>query len=73
MAIYASLCVTEQALNRGRCAKPNSSVFSIRVKREPKPDPVKRRPPAARCFYLAEHAVPLGYPRAKHRFPLDVV
>jgi hypothetical protein len=36
-------------------------VFTIRVKWPPKPDPVKRRPPTARRFYLAELAVPLGY------------
>src|SRR5271163_1516609 len=37
------------------------SVFTIRVKWPPKPDPVKRRPPTARRFYLAELAVPVGY------------
>ena len=37
------------------------SVFTIRVKWLPKPDPVKRRPPTARRFYLAELAVPVGY------------
>src|SRR5947207_10400791 len=37
------------------------SVFSIRVKRPPKPDPVKRRPPTARRFYFTELAVPLVY------------
>jgi hypothetical protein len=33
---------------------------TIWVKRPPKPDPVKRRPPSARHFYLTEPAVPSG-------------
>src|SRR5437763_9604080 len=32
-----------------------------RLKRAPKPDPVKPRPPAARRFYFTELAVPLVY------------
>jgi hypothetical protein len=36
-------------------------VSTIWVKWPPKPDPVKRRPPTTRLFYLAELAVPLGY------------
>jgi hypothetical protein len=35
--------------------------FTIRVKRVPKPDPVKRRPSTARRFYFTEPAVPLVY------------
>jgi hypothetical protein len=34
-------------------------VFTIRVKRAPKPDLVKPRPPAARRFYFTELAVPI--------------
>ena len=37
------------------------SVFSIRVKRAPKPVPVKRRRPTARRFYLMEPVVLLVY------------
>jgi hypothetical protein len=36
-------------------------VYTIRVKRAPKPDPVKPRPPAARRFYFTQLAVPLVY------------
>jgi hypothetical protein len=36
-------------------------VNTIRVKRAPKPVPVKRRPPTARRFYFTEPAVPLVY------------
>jgi hypothetical protein len=34
------------------------SVYTIRVKREPKPDPVKPQPPTARRFDFMELAVP---------------
>jgi hypothetical protein len=36
-------------------------VFTIRARGPPKPDPVKRRPPTARRFYLTELTVSLGY------------
>jgi hypothetical protein len=35
------------------------SVFTIRVKWPPKPDPVNRRPPAAHRFYFTKLTVPL--------------
>jgi hypothetical protein len=38
---------------------PANLVSSVRVKRPPKPVPVKRRPPTARRFYFTEPAVPL--------------
>ena len=46
---------------RSRSTVKLHSVFSIRVKRAPKPDPVKRRPPTACRFYFTEPAVLLVY------------
>lgn len=43
-------------------------VFTIWVKRPPKPHPVKRRPPSARRFYLMEPAMPSGL-YIRHRLP----
>jgi hypothetical protein len=46
---------------KGRQIRRPFSASSIRVKWPPKLDPVKRRPPTARRFYLAELTVHLGY------------
>jgi hypothetical protein len=35
-------------------------VYTVWVKGPPKPDPVKRRPPTTRRFYLTEPTVPSG-------------
>ena len=50
----------DRQLNEGTYGAIYSDI-TIRVKDEPKPDPVKPRPPAARRFYFTKLAIPLVY------------
>jgi hypothetical protein len=50
----------DRQLNEGTYGEIYSDI-TIRVKKEPKPDPVKPRPPTARRFYFTELAIPLEY------------
>jgi hypothetical protein len=62
----------DRQLNEGTYGEIYSDI-TIRVKKEPKPDPVKPRPSTARRFYFTELAIPLGVyirliPRPRRRW-----
>jgi hypothetical protein len=53
-----------ESLGAASCQLPrhhSSPAYTIRVKRPPKPDPVKPQPPAARRFYFTELTSPSVY------------